>query len=113
MVSRISSRITAGSQANATLDIKKLVVEGICAESILQDGFGTSNLGARFEKDGSHGLLYVETIRDACAQMVEKNGDVIASAFGGNFPDLAGLTCYGTKRVSRRICVMVKQRRTY
>ena len=30
-------------------------------------------------------MVFMETIRDACAQMVEKNGDVIASA-GGNFP---------------------------
>ena len=89
MVSRISSRITAGKKSEATLDIKGLVVEGICSEAVLQDGFGTSNLGARFED--SHRLRYVETIRDACKQMVDKNAGVISGAFGGNFPDLAGL----------------------
>lgn len=104
MVARISSRMTAGAQANASLDIKGLVVDRICTEAVLQDGFGTSNLGARFEKD--HRLRYVGTIRDACTQMVDKNADVISGAFAGNFPDVAGLydATYATCVTQQDLC---------
>lgn len=104
MIQRISSKVTAGSAANATVDIKGLVVDGICKESILADGFDTSNLGGRFSE--SHHLAYVSTIRDACTQMVDKNAQVIAGAFSGNFPDLADLytTMYDTCVTQQDLC---------